>query len=50
MIKADFRDRVRSKTPVAMVNEVLASSSATTSACSFQETNDLGIDVEFAKE
>jgi len=34
MVKAKFRDHVRAKTDTAMVNEICANSSATTSALS----------------
>ena len=44
MIKAKFRDHVRSRTPVAMVN---ASSSVTTFACWSKSSHELGVDVKF---
>jgi hypothetical protein len=45
MIKAKFRDHVRSKTPVAMVNEVLCKIICHNICVLVQEAHDLGIDV-----
>ena len=47
MIKAKFRDHVRSKTPVAMVNEVLCKIICHNICVLIQETHELGIDVDF---
>jgi len=47
MIKAKFRDHVRSKTDVAMVNEVLCKIICHNICCLIQETYELGIDIEF---
>ena len=41
MIKAKFRDHVRGKTPVAMVNEVLCKIIATTSVYLFRRLTSL---------
>ena len=42
MIKAKFRDHVRSKTPVAMVNEVLCKIICHNICVLIQETHELG--------
>jgi transposase len=47
MIKAKFRDNVRSKTPVAMVNEVLCKLVCHNICVLIHETHELGIDVDF---
>jgi transposase len=47
MIKAKFRDHVRSKTPVAMVNEVLCKIICHNICVLIQESHELGIDAEF---
>src|SRR6266508_3704432 len=47
MIKAKFRDHVRSKTDVAMVNEVLCKILCHNICCLIQESHELGIDMEF---
>ncbi len=47
MIKAKFRDHVRSKTDVAMVNEVLCKIICHNICCLIQETHELGIDTSF---
>jgi transposase len=47
MIKAKFRDHVRSKTDVAMVNEVLCKILCHNICCLIQETHELGIDTAF---
>jgi transposase len=47
MIKAKFRDHVRSKTPVAMVNEVLCKIICHNICCLIQESHELGIDPAF---
>jgi transposase len=47
MIKAKFRDHVRSKTPVAMVNEVLCKIICHNICCLIQESNELGIATTF---
>lgn len=47
MIKAKFRDHVRSKTDVAMVNEVLCKIICHNICCLIQETHELGIDPKF---
>jgi transposase len=49
MIKAKFRDHVRSKTDVAMVNEVLCKIICHNICCLIQESHDLGIDTIFWK-
>ena len=49
MIKAKFRDHVRSKTDVAMVNEVLCKILCHNICCLIQETHELGIDTQFWK-
>jgi transposase len=46
-IKAKFRDNVRSKTPVAMVNEVLCKIICHNICVLIQETHELGITVDF---
>jgi transposase len=48
MIKAKFRDHVRSKTAVAMVNEVLRKIICHNICALIQEMNELGIDAVFA--
>jgi len=50
MIKAKFRDHVRSKSPVAMVNEVLCKIICHNICCLIQETHELGIDTVFWAE
>jgi transposase len=47
MIKAKFRDHVRSKTDVAMVNEVLCKIVCHNICCLIQESNELGISTHF---
>jgi hypothetical protein len=47
MIKAKFRDHVRSKTNVAMVNEVLCKIVCHNICCLIQESHELGIDTAF---
>lgn len=47
MIKAKFRDHVRSKTPTAMINEVLCKIICHNICCLIQETSELGIDTTF---
>ncbi len=47
MIKAKFRDHVRSKTDVAMVNEVLCKIICHNICCLIQESYELGIDTAF---
>jgi len=47
MIKAKFRDHVRSKTDEAMVNEVLCKILCHNTCCLIQETRELGISAEF---
>ena len=47
MIKAKFRDNVRSKTPVAMVNEVLCKLVCHNICVLIHETHELGIEVNF---
>lgn len=50
MIKAKFRDHVRSKTDVAMVNEVLCKIVCHNICCLIQESHELGIDTAFWAE
>ncbi len=50
MIKAKFRDHVRSKTDVAMVNEVLCKIICHNICCLIQESHELGIDTVFWAE
>ena len=50
MIKAKFRDHVRSKTDVAMTNEVLCKIICHNICCLIQETHELGIEAEFWAE
>lgn len=50
MIKAKFRDHVRSKTDVAMVNEVLCKIICHNICCLIQETHELGITATFWAE
>lgn len=50
MIKAKFRDHVRSKTDVAMKNEVLCKIICHNICCLIQETHELGIDTTFWAE
>lgn len=50
MIKAKFRDHVRSKTDVAMVNEVLCKILCHNICCLIQESHELGIDTVFWAE
>ena len=47
MIKAKFRDHVRSKTDVAMINEVLCKIICHNICCLIQESHELGIDTDF---
>ena len=47
MIKAKFRDHVRNKTPVAMVNEVLCKIICHNICVLIQKSHELGIEVEF---
>lgn len=47
MIKAKFRDHVRSKTDVAMVNEVLCKILCHNICCLIQESYELGIAATF---
>ena len=47
MIKAKFRDHVRSKTDVAMVNEVLCKIICHNICCLIQESHELGITSDF---
>ena len=47
MIKAKFRDHVRSKTPVAMVNEVLCKIICHNVCVLIQESHELGISTDF---
>jgi hypothetical protein len=47
MIKAKFGDHVRSKTDVAMVNEVLCKIVCHNICCLIQESHELGIDTTF---
>ena len=47
MIKAKFRDHVRSKTDAAMINEVLCKIICHNICCLIQESHELGIDVGF---
>jgi transposase len=49
MIKAKFGDHVRSKTDVAMVNEVLGKIICHNICCLIQESHELGISAEFWK-
>jgi hypothetical protein len=50
MIKAKFRDHVRSKSDVAMVNEVLAKIVCHNICVLIQETYELGISATFWQE
>ncbi len=50
MIKAKFRDHGRSKTPTAMVNEVLCKIICHNICCLIQETQELGISTTFWAE
>jgi transposase len=50
MIKAKFRDHVRSKTPVAMVNEVLCKIICHNLCVVIQESHELGIATDFWKQ
>jgi transposase len=47
MIKAKFGGAVRSKTDIAMVNEVLCKIICHNICCRIQETHELGIDPKF---
>nr|WP_298257737.1 transposase [Bradyrhizobium sp.] len=47
MIKAKFRDHVRTKTDVAMKNEVLCKIICHNICCLIQEAHELGIDTSF---
>ena len=49
MIKAKFRDHLGSKTPVAMVNEVLCKLICHNICVLIQEAYELGIDTRFVK-
>jgi transposase len=49
MIKAKFRDHVRSKTDIAMKNEVLCKIVCHNICCLIQEIHELGITAEFWK-
>jgi transposase len=49
MIKAKFRDHVRSKTDVAMKNEVLCKIICHNICCLIQESHELGIGIEFLR-
>ena len=50
MIKAKFRDHVRSKTDMAMVNEVLCKIICHNICCLIQESHELGISAVFWDE
>lgn len=50
MVKAKFRDHVRSKTDVAMRNEVLCKVVAHNICCLIMSQLELGIDLEFWKK
>ena len=50
MIKAKFRDHVRSKTPVAMVNEVLCKLICHNICVLIQEAHELGISTAFSQQ
>ena len=50
MIKAKFRDSVRSKTPDAMVNEVLCKVLAHNLRVILQEAQELGIAADFTMQ
>lgn len=50
MIKAKFRDHVRSKSDVAMVNEILCKIICHNICCLIQESHELGIDTVFWAE
>jgi transposase len=50
MIKAKFRDHVRSKTDVAMTNEVLCKIICHNICCLIQETHELGVQANFWQE
>jgi transposase len=50
MIKAKFRDHVRSKTDIAMKNEVLCKLICHNICCLIQESHELGIDTSFWAE
>jgi transposase len=47
MIKAKFRDRVRSKTPVAMVNEVLCKLICHNICVAIQEAHEMSIQIVY---
>jgi hypothetical protein len=47
VLNIKFRDHVRSKTPVAMVNEVLCKIICHNICCLIQESHELGIDPAF---
>jgi hypothetical protein len=47
MIKAKFRDHVRSKSDVAMINEVLCKIVCHNICCLIQEAQELGITTDF---
>jgi hypothetical protein len=49
MIKATFRDHVRSKTPAAMINVVLCKIICHNICVCIQESHELGITVAFGK-
>ena len=48
--RLQFRDHIRSKTPVAMVNEVLCKIICHNVCVLIQESHELGIEVEFQKQ
>jgi hypothetical protein len=50
MIKAKFRDSVRSKTPVAMVNEVLCKIICHNICVLIQEANESGVGLSFRRD
>ena len=47
MIKAKFGDAVRSKTDIAMIDEVLCKLICHNICCLIQETHELGISADF---
>jgi transposase len=49
MIKAKFRDHVRSKTDDAMTNEVLCKILCHNICCLIQESHELGVDINFSQ-
>ena len=50
MVKANFGDSVRSKTPTAMANEVLAKLVCHNVVCCIHEMHELGIEVGFGEK